>query len=113
MERVAGGKASSTQAEKIGYVPRAQQKALAETGLSKSSKPENLDAESSAGLARLRQNDAEIDQGLDEISNSLDSLAGISRAMNDEVTIERLLDCHPDCSNSESRPCLLFTFSPT
>ena len=76
----------SSQAEKIGYVPRSQQKALTESGLTSTNKNDkHLDAETRAGLAKLKQNDAEIDEGLDEISNSLDTLAGISRAMNEEV----------------------------
>lgn len=67
-------------------MPRTQHKTITETGLSKSTKPENLDAETRAGLAKLKQNDAEIDDGLDEISNSLSTLANISKAMNEEVS---------------------------
>lgn len=78
-------KAGSSQAEKIGYVPRSQLKNLAESGFSKTNKDENLDDDAKAGLGRLKQNDTEIDQGLDEISNSLDTLTNISQAMNEEA----------------------------
>ena len=33
----------------------------------------------------MKQNDAVIDEGLDEISNSLDTLTSISQAMNEEA----------------------------
>lgn len=80
------GAGKSSQAEKIGYVPRDKQRAMQESGFSRgASKPENLDAESRAGLAKVQQNDAEIDAGLDEISNSLDTLTNISKAMNEEA----------------------------
>ena len=78
-------KSGSSQAEKIGYVPRSQLKSMAESGFSKSNKNEDLDDDSKAGLGRLQQNDSEIDQGLDEISNSLDTLTSISQAMNEEA----------------------------
>ena len=78
-------KAGSSQAEKIGYVPRSQLKTMSESGFSKSNKDENLDDDSKAGLGRLKQNDAVIDEGLDEISNSLDTLTSISQAMNEEA----------------------------
>lgn len=79
-------KAGASQADKIGYVPRSQLKTLTDSGLSrKPGKAENLDDESKAGLAKLNQNDSEIDAGLDEISNSLDTLTNISQAMNEEA----------------------------
>ena len=80
----------ATQAEKIGYVPRAQQAKMAQSGLVSSrmanpNKEEDLDAESAEGLAQLKANDKEIDQGLDQISSALDRLANISTAMNVET----------------------------
>ena len=78
-------KAGSSQAEKIGFVPRSQLNKLSESGFSKSNKDEQLDDDSKAGLGRLKQNDQEIDEGLDEISNSLDTLTSLSQAMNEEA----------------------------
>jgi orotate phosphoribosyltransferase-like protein len=46
---------------------------------------DDLDAHTKAGLAKVAANDVEIDAGLDEIGNSLDRLAAISGAMNEEV----------------------------
>ena len=46
---------------------------------------EELDADSAEGLAQLKANDKEIDQGIDSISSALDRLAGISSAMNSET----------------------------
>ena len=80
------GAGKTSQAEKIGYVPRDKQRAMTESGFGRSSgKPEALDADSQAGLSRVQENDAEIDAGLDEISNSLDTLTNISKAMNEEA----------------------------
>jgi hypothetical protein len=81
---------NNTQAEKIGYVPRAQQAKMAQSGLvssrmANSHKEEDLDGESAEGLAQLKANDKEIDQGLDQISTALDRLANISTAMNVET----------------------------
>ena len=89
-ERLAKVKPKSNQAEKIGYVPRAQQAKMAQTGLvssrmANSKAEEDLDPDSAEGLAQLKANDKEIDQGIDSISNALDRLAGISSAMNAET----------------------------
>ena len=74
-ERLAKIKPRSNQAEKIGYVPRAQQAKMAQTGLvssrmANSNAEEELDAESAEGLAQLKANDKEINQGIDNISNA-------------------------------------------
>jgi hypothetical protein len=44
-----------------------------------------LDEDSAAGLARLREKDAEIDAGIDAISRTIDNLTSIGSAMKDEV----------------------------
>jgi hypothetical protein len=44
-----------------------------------------LDEESESRLAQLRATDAEIDEGLDGISKSLDNIARIAKDMNSEV----------------------------
>jgi hypothetical protein len=46
---------------------------------------EELDEESRAGLARINQNDAEIDQGINDISRGLDDLADIAGQMREVV----------------------------
>ena len=89
-ERLAKVKPKSNQAEKIGYVPRAQQAKMAQTGLvssrmANSRAEEDLDPDSAEGLAQIKANDKEIDEGIDSISNALDRLAGISSAMNAET----------------------------
>lgn len=48
---------------------------------------EELDQESQEGLARINQNDQEIDQGINEISQGLDQLADIANMMKEEVFI--------------------------
>ena len=63
---------------------------MAQTGLvssrmANSSVEEELDPDSAEGLAQLKANDKEIDQGIDGISSALDRLAGISSAMNAET----------------------------
>ena len=82
-------KAGSSQAEKIGYKPRSRQTGLTASGLTSTFKKggdeDELDEDSKAGLAKLKDNDAEIDAGLDEISHSLDNLANIAGAMNEET----------------------------
>jgi hypothetical protein len=47
-----------------------------------------LDEDSAAGLARLREKDAEIDAGIDAISRTIDNLTSIGSAMKDEVRTE-------------------------
>ena len=73
----------ASQAEKIGYVPRAQQARMAQSGLSNArmaggKKDDELDEDSAAGLAQLRANDAEIDEGMDKVSSALDRIANIA-----------------------------------
>jgi hypothetical protein len=48
---------------------------------------EELDQESQEGLARINQKDAEIDQGINEISHGLDQLADIANMMKEEVSL--------------------------
>jgi hypothetical protein len=81
----AAAKSGSTQADKIGYKPR--NKGLSESGLTATKKgaEEGLDEGTRAGLAKLKQNDAEIDESLDDLGNSLDTIAAIAKQMNEEV----------------------------
>lgn len=63
---------------------------LKETGLSSNAMgnrkgKEELDDETRAGLGRMQQNDAEIDNGVGLIANSLDNLGKIAEQMNEEV----------------------------
>jgi methyl coenzyme M reductase gamma subunit len=44
-----------------------------------------LDEDSAAGLQKLRDKDAEIDAGIDQISRTIDNLTNIGAAMKDEV----------------------------
>jgi hypothetical protein len=74
---------------KIGYVPRAQQAKISASGLTSTvgrKKQEDLDDESAQGLAGLRANDQEIDQGLDNLSNALDRVANIAEGFKYETT---------------------------
>jgi hypothetical protein len=89
---VAGG---NSQAEKIGYVPRAKVGELKETGYSSRGgrKGEALDDESRAGLERVKAADADIDQDLDSINQSLASLGNIAGQMRDEVRTLRRSNC--------------------
>ena len=85
-----------SQAEKIGYVPRSRQAGMTATGLTsagmigrgKKSSDQDLDEDSAAGLARLKSNDQEIDDGIDKISGILDNLTGIASNMNSEVKLQ-------------------------
>jgi hypothetical protein len=86
--------AQSKQAEKLGYVPRNKQAAtLTASGLSsggmtnrgKTADDQKLDAESAAGLAKIKDTDAEIDAGIDAISRTIDNLNSIAGSMKDEV----------------------------
>lgn len=93
-ERLAKQKpVASTQAEKIGYVPRAQQARITASGLTsggmmrrRPGQEQDLDAESADGLARLQATDAEIDEGISDISSTLDKIARIAGDMREEVT---------------------------
>ena len=85
-------KSQLSQADKIGYVPRAAQAKMAESGLTNSrmashtgKAEEQLDEDSAAGLAGLKATDAEIDQGLDRISNAIDRIGNIAAAMGQEA----------------------------
>eukprot|EP00605_Chrysophyceae_sp_TOSAG23-4_P002251 GSChrysophyteH1.ASY1.ANO1.2495.1 assembled CDS len=78
-------------AEKIGYVPRAQQARMAQSGLSNArmgagkSSEEELDEDSAAGLAQLRANDAEIDEGMERIGAAIDRIGNLASAMGSEA----------------------------
>lgn len=87
---------ASKHADKIGYVPRNKQAELKESGLSSAGMmgkggsrgtpaDQQLDAESAAGLQRVKERDAEIDQGIDAIAQSIDNLGNIAGQMKDET----------------------------
>jgi hypothetical protein len=57
-------------------------------GRGKKSADQDLDEDSAAGLARLKSNDQEIDDGIDKISGILDNLTGIASNMNSEVKLQ-------------------------
>ena len=92
--------AQSKQSDKMGYVPRNKQAAatLTASGLSsggmtnrgKTAEDQRLDAESAAGLSKLKETDTEIDAGIDAISRTIDNLNNIAGQMKDEVS--KLLD---------------------
>lgn len=90
----AASTAAAKQAERVGYIPRNKQPAtLQESGLSSAGmisgrKQEQLDDESAAGLARVKETDKEIDQGIEEISASIDRLGNIAGQMKDETVTQ-------------------------
>lgn len=99
----------------VGYVPRDRQESIKDTGLtsagmlsdhetehevsivtSPTGEPnhelcsyilvfQKLDDASAAGLARLQDKDAKIDQGIDRLDHTIDNIAAISSAMKHEV----------------------------
>lgn len=82
--------AGSKQAEKLGYVPRS--KGASASGMSsagmmrgKAAEDQALDEESSAGLAKVKAADAEIDAGLDSLARTMDNLNEIGSAMRSEA----------------------------
>ena len=88
--------AASRHTDKIGYVPRNKQAAAMNAsgltsagmmGQGRNDPSQALDDESAAGLAKLREQDAEIDAGIDQISRTIDNLTNIAGAMKDEVII--------------------------
>eukprot|EP01034_Spumella_vulgaris_P027559 gene27559-34298_t len=89
----ASAAASSKNADKIGYVPRNKQASeLKASGLTSSKmsgkngpSDQDLDDESAAGLNKLKENDAEIDAGIDAISRTIDNLSGIAATMKEET----------------------------
>ncbi len=92
--KAAAAAGSSKNADKIGYVPRSKQGGtLTASGLTSSSmtrkggapSDQDLDDESAAGLKQLKDNDAEIDAGIDAISRTIDNLSGIAATMKDET----------------------------
>lgn len=56
-------------------------------GAGRNDPSQTLDEDSAAGLAKLREQDAEIDAGIDQISRTIDNLTNIAGAMKDEVSI--------------------------
>ncbi len=54
---------------------------------------QDLDDESAAGLASLKDKDAEIDKGIEAIGNQIDTLNNIAKLMQEEV----LLLCEISC----------------
>eukprot|EP01006_Ploeotia_vitrea_P065529 TRINITY_DN928_c0_g1_i1.p1 TRINITY_DN928_c0_g1~~TRINITY_DN928_c0_g1_i1.p1 ORF type:complete len:355 (+),score=48.09 TRINITY_DN928_c0_g1_i1:118-1182(+) len=94
VSRVGKDKANngSTQGEKIGYVSRQNVSNMKASGLvsagmtgRRGKKDEELDEESAQGLKEIQQEDDEINQGIDDISDSLDRLHGISHQMKEET----------------------------
>lgn len=91
--KAAAAATSSKNADKIGYVPRSKQgstltaSGLTSTSMARKGGPsdQDLDDESAAGLARLKENDAEIDAGIDAISRTIDNLGGIAATMKEET----------------------------
>lgn len=83
------------QNEKITAPSRANISAMKSTGYTSTGRnnrnKEELDQESQEGLARINQNDQEIDQGINEISHGLDQLADIANLMKEEVYIYQYL----------------------
>lgn len=76
---------------------------LTSAGMTKGGRGEDqeLDDESAAGLQRLKDNDAEIDAGIDAISKTIDNLSSIANTMKDEVCGE--LHCY-----DEDNDCVCF-----
>ena len=79
--------------QKIGFVPRARVGGMKETGLASTSgrnakKGETLDEESRLGLERVKANDADIDQDLDDINNAIAGLGNIAAQMRDEAIVQ-------------------------
>jgi hypothetical protein len=91
----------SRQAEKFGgYIPRSkggavnlQSSGLASANLAGSRKgsEQQLDEDSTAGLARVHETDAEINAGIDNISQTLDRIAQISTQMYDETNTQNAM----------------------
>jgi hypothetical protein len=83
--------ATSHEKEKIGYVPRGKgnfaASGLTSAGMMGTSRAPDqiLDEESQMNMARLRSEDEEIDQGVDMIGNTVDTLSRIAGDMNSEV----------------------------
>ena len=78
--------------QKVGFVPRARVNGMKESGLSSTSgrngkKGESLDEESRLGLERVKANDADIDQDLDDINNAIAGLGNVASQMRDEAII--------------------------
>lgn len=92
--RVAKNRAdkTGTQADKVGYVPRNRGAAPTASGLTSSAMnrggkkdDQDLDPESAAGLAKIKAQDSEINDGLDNISRALDKIGNIAGSINDET----------------------------
>ena len=54
---------------------------------------QTLDQDAESRMAKLKSNDEEMDQGLDAISNSIDTLTRIAGDMNQEVIKTQFLYC--------------------
>ena len=84
----AGG---SKQGEKIGYQARNRPVSLADSGLTNTNNNRTadspLDDDSRIGLNRVKDRDAEIDKGINEIANSIDRLNAIANTIKDEVSL--------------------------
>lgn len=89
----AKGGAGSSQAREIAYATRRPKGAPVESGRTTKfgggkDKDDDLDEDSRRGLAKVKQNDAEIDEGIDEIAKGLDKLDQIASHMNAEVRVQ-------------------------
>jgi hypothetical protein len=92
--------AASRQADKFGgYVSRnknvgtLQESGLTSTSLTggrRGAADQELDAESAAGLARVKETDAEIDAGIDAISRTMDNISNMSAQMRDETATQNV-----------------------
>lgn len=67
---------------------------------------QELDEDSAAGLARLRQNDNEIDSGVANLSRTIDTLGNIGAAMKDEVRSILFWFCLCVSSSVSGRSCI-------
>lgn len=100
--RLAAKPGAPTQGEKIGYVSRQQVAGLKASGLAsagmmggknKGAPDQDLDEESAAGLKAIRDEDAEIDAGVEDISNAMDRLHTVAGHMKEETMAQnRKLD---------------------
>jgi len=87
---VGGG---STQGEKIGYASRVQVSTMKASGLTsagmmggkKNQQDQELDAESAAGLKQIQDDDADIDNDINDVSNAIDRLGNLASNMKEEA----------------------------
>ena len=91
-ERAHAKQSSATKAgqtEKIGFIPRNKVPVLQATGYSATKDEDEPDADTAAGLARLKEKDADIDRTLGDVLRIVDNLDNIAGAMNEEVKAQQ------------------------